>query len=128
MHTPEHHARWIDEPNMHECLQVPDLLKKITELKQKGLTTERVAFSFMKRRIQPLMKRKNLSYEYTSLDDASRIDDICDDLIMERLQKIFKNLEGIPAAVEEYSAANPPKPISSREHSPRVLVLCVSLS
>ena len=33
MHTPEHHARWIDEPNMHECLQVPDLLKKITELK-----------------------------------------------------------------------------------------------
>ena len=72
------------------------------------------------------MKRENLSYEYTGLDDASRMtaDDICDDLIMERLQKIFKNLEGIPAAVEEYSAANPPKPASSREYNPRVLILC----
>ena len=87
MHAPEHHARWIDEPNMHECLLVPDLLEKIVKLKQKGLTAERVAFSFMKRRIQPLMKRENLGYEYTGLDDTLRmtVDDICDDLIMERL-------------------------------------------
>ena len=115
---------------MHECLQVSDLLKKIVELKQKGLTAKRVAFSFMKRHIQPLMKREILGYEYTSLDDISRMtaDDIYDDLILERLQKIFKNLEGIPATVEEYSATNPPKPVSSREHSPRVLILCVGLS
>jgi hypothetical protein len=29
------------------------------------LTAERVAFSFMKRRIQPLMQREHLGFEYT---------------------------------------------------------------
>ena len=100
IHASEHHARWIDEPNMHECLQVPDLLKKITELKQKGLTAERVAFNFMKHRIQLLMQRVHLSYKYTGVDDPSRMspEEICDELVMERLQKIFKNLNEIGRA------------------------------
>ena len=92
---------------MEECLHIPELLKRIKELKNKGLIAERVAFSFMKRRIQPLMKREHLGYEYSGLDDASRMsaDDISNDVVMERLQKVFKNLDGMPAGtVEEYSA------------------------
>ena len=87
MYALEHHTKWKKELSMNECLQIPDLLKKIAELKKKGLTAERVAFSFMKRRIQPLMQREHLGYEYTGLNDVSRMsaNDICDDHVIERV-------------------------------------------
>jgi hypothetical protein len=50
---------------MQECIQIPELLAKIAQKKAQGLTAERVAFSFMKRRIQPLMQREHLGFEYT---------------------------------------------------------------
>lgn len=55
--------------------------------------------------------------------DGSRIsaEDISDDLVMERLQKIFKNLHGIPAVVPEFSADNPPCLVSLQVLSPQVL-------
>ena len=40
---------------MEEAIQVPDLLECTARLKKRGLTIQRVAFSFMKRRIQLLM-------------------------------------------------------------------------
>ena len=108
---------------MQECIQIPELLAKIAQKKAQGLTAERVAFSFMKRRVQPLMQREHLGFEYTGADDGSRLssEEISDDLVMERLQKIFKNLHGIPAAVPEFSADNPPRLVSLQVLSPRVL-------
>jgi hypothetical protein len=50
---------------MQEGLQLPTLLEKIVALRTTGLRAEHVAFSFMKRRIQPLMARDHLGYEYT---------------------------------------------------------------
>jgi hypothetical protein len=76
-----------------------------------------VAFSFMKRRVQPLMARDTLGYEYTGDDDTSRmpgdeVDD--DDDIVDRLARIFKDMSAYtPCPVREFSAVRPPKEVSS---------------
>jgi hypothetical protein len=90
---------------MQEGLQLPELLAKIKALREAGLRAEHVAFSFMKRRVQPLMARDTLGYEYTGDDDD----------IVDRLAKIFKDMPVYtPCPVPEYSAACPPKEVSSR--------------
>jgi hypothetical protein len=43
------------EPTMQEGLQLPVLLEKIKAFREAGLRAEHVTFSFMKRRVQPLM-------------------------------------------------------------------------
>jgi hypothetical protein len=40
---------------MQEGIQLPELLARIKALREAGLRAELVAFSFMKRRVQPLM-------------------------------------------------------------------------
>jgi hypothetical protein len=63
---------------------------KIKALREAGLRTEHVAFSFMKRRVQPLMARDTLGYQYTSEGDSSRMPggEIDDDDIIDRLQDL----------------------------------------
>jgi hypothetical protein len=50
-----------------------ELLQKIKALREAGLRAEHVAFSFMKRRVHPLMARDTLGYKYTGDDDTSRM-------------------------------------------------------
>jgi hypothetical protein len=79
-----------------------------------------VAFSFMKRRVQPLMARDALGFEYTGDDDTSRMpgDGVNDDNIVYTLARIFKDMPPYTACpVPEYSAARPPKEVSGRTHS-----------
>jgi hypothetical protein len=110
---------------MQEGIQLPELLVKIKALREAGLRGEHVAFSFMKRRVQPLMARDTLGYQYTGDDDTSRmpgdeIDD--DDDIVDRLGRIFKDMPAYtPCPVPEYSAARPPNEVGSRTHC-RVLI------
>jgi hypothetical protein len=102
---------------MQEGLQLPELLAKIKALMEARLRAEHVAFSFMKRRVQPLMARDTLGYEYTGDDDTSRMpgDEVDDDDIVDKLAKIFKDMPAYtPCPVPEYSAARPPKEVSSR--------------
>ena len=125
MYAPIYHSLWNDKPTMVECTQLPELLKRIVDLKKKGLTAERVAFSFMKHWVQPLMERDHLGYEYTGDDDDSRMapGGLSNDVIMERLVKMFKDLKpDVPKAVAEFSADRPPKQVSSRGLSLRVLI------
>jgi hypothetical protein len=58
------------------------------------LRAEHVAFSFMKRRVQPLMARDTLGFEYTGDDDTSRMprDEVDNDDIVDRLARIFKDM------------------------------------
>jgi hypothetical protein len=79
---------------MQEGIQLPELMKKIKALREAGLRAERVAFSFMKRRVQPLMARDTLGYQYRGEDDTSRMPDeeVDNDDIVERLGKIFKDM------------------------------------
>jgi hypothetical protein len=71
----------------------------------------------MKRRVQPLMARDTLGYEYTGDDDTSRMrrDEVDDNDIVDRLARIFKDMPAYTSChVPEFSAAHPPKEVSSR--------------
>jgi hypothetical protein len=101
-------------------------LARIKALREAGLRVEHMAFSFMKRRIQPLMTCDTLGYEYTGDDDTSRMPggEVDDDDIVDRLARIFRDMPPYMACpVPEYSAARPPKEVSSRTHS-RVSIPC----
>jgi hypothetical protein len=114
---PKHQAWWNTELTMQEGIQLPKLLQKIKAPREAGLRAEHVAFSFMKRRVQPLMARDTLGYQYTGKDDTSRIpgSEIDDDDIVERLGRIFKDMSPYtPCPVPEYSAAHSPSKVSSR--------------
>jgi hypothetical protein len=114
---PKNKAWWNTEPTMQEGIQLPELLAKIKALREAGLRAEHVAFSFMKRRVQPLMARDTLGYQYTGDGDSSRMpgDEIDDDDISDRLERIFKDMSAYtPCPVPEYSTARPPNEVSSR--------------
>jgi hypothetical protein len=58
------------------------------------------------------MKRAHLGYEYTSVNDNSRLSTkvINNNLIMEQLGKVFRNMKPIvPFDVQEFSAKRRPK-------------------
>jgi hypothetical protein len=63
-------------------------------LREAGPRAEHVAFSFMKRRVQPLMARDTLGFHYTGDGDSSQMPDgeIDDDDIVDGLGRIFKDL------------------------------------
>jgi hypothetical protein len=112
---PKHRPWWNTEPTMQEGIQLPELLA----LREAGLRAEHVASSFMKRRVQPLMARDTVGFEYTGDDDMSRMleDEVDDDDIVDRLTRIFKDMPPYTACpVPEYSAARSPKEVSS--HTP----------
>jgi hypothetical protein len=109
------------EPTMQEGIQLPELLQKIKALREAGLRAEHVAYSFMKRRVQPLMARDTLGYKYMCDDDMSRMPDneVDDENIVERLGRIFKDMPPYtPCPVLEYSAAHPPNKVGNRTLSP----------
>jgi hypothetical protein len=102
---------------MQDGIQLPELLQKIKALREAGLRAEHVAFSFMKRRVQSLMARDSLGYQYTGGGDTSRMpgNEVDDEDIVERLGRIFKDMPlYTPCPVPEYSAAHPPNEVSSR--------------
>jgi hypothetical protein len=101
-------------------------LARIKVLREAGLRAEHVAFSIMKRRVQPLMARDTLGYEYTGDDDTPRMpgEEVDDDDIVDRLARIFKDMPPYTACpIPKYSAARPPKEVSSRIHT-RVPIPC----
>jgi hypothetical protein len=102
---------------MREGIQLLELLQKIKALREAGLRAEHVAFSFMKRRVQPLMALNTLGYQYTGDEDTSRMpgNEVNDEDIVKRLGRIFKDMPPYtPCPVPEYSAARSPNKVSSR--------------
>jgi hypothetical protein len=94
-------------------------------LREAGLRAEHVAFSFMKRRVQPLMACDTLGYQYTGEGDSSRMPsgEIDDDDIIDRLGRIFKDMPPYtPCPVLEYFATRPPNEVSSCTQC-RVLIM-----
>jgi hypothetical protein len=107
---PKHRVWWNTEPTMEEGIQLPELMKKIKALMEAVLRAEHVAFSFMKRRVQPLMARDTIGYQYMGSEDTSRMpgEEVDDEDIIERLGKIFKGMPPYTAyPVLEFSAARP---------------------
>jgi hypothetical protein len=104
---------------MQEGIGLPELLQRIKALREAGLRAEHVAFSFMKRRVQPLMARDTLGYQYTGDDNTSRMPgtEVDDDDIVKRLGRIFKDMPPyVPCPVPEYSAARPPNKVGRRTY------------
>jgi hypothetical protein len=96
---------------MQEGIQLPELMLKIKALREARLRAEHVAFSFTKSRVQPLMARDTLGYQYTGGEDTSRMpgNKVDDEDIVERLGKISKDMPPYtPCPVFEYFAARPP--------------------
>jgi hypothetical protein len=91
-------------------------LARIKVLREARLRAEHVAFSFMKRRVQPLMACDTLGFEYTSDDDTSGMPGgEVNDNIVDRLTRIFKDMPPYTACpIPEYFAARPPKEVSIR--------------
>jgi hypothetical protein len=80
----------------------------------------------MKRRVQPLMARDTLGFEYTGDDDTSRMpgEEVDDDDIVDRLTRIFKDMPQYASCpVPEYSPARLLKEVSSCTPS-RVPIPC----
>jgi hypothetical protein len=113
---PKHRPWWNYEPTMQESIQLPELLAKIKALREAGMRAEHVAFSFMKSRVQLLMARDTLGYQYTGDDDTSRMPggEVDDDDIIDKLGRIFKDMPAYtPCPVPEYPAARPTNEVSS---------------
>jgi hypothetical protein len=100
----KHRLWWNTEPMMQQGIQLLELLKKIKALREAGLRAEHVAFSFMKRRVQPFMALDILGYQYRDDEDTSRM-------------PLYTS-----CPVPEYSAACPPSKVSSRDRGLRVLI------
>jgi hypothetical protein len=114
---PKHRPWWNTESTMQEGIQLPELLAKIKALREAGLRADHVAFSFMKMRVQPLMARDTLGYQYTDDGDSSRMPggEIDDDDNIDRLGRIFKDMPVYtPCPVPEYSAACPSNEVSTQ--------------
>jgi hypothetical protein len=76
-----------------------------------------MAFNFIKRRVQSLMARDTLGYQYTGDEDTLRMpgNEVDSEDIVERLGKIFKDMPPYtPCPVSEYSTSRPPNKVSSR--------------
>ena len=70
-------------------------------------------FDWMKRRIQPLQARESLGFQYQGTTDPSRYskEEISDDVVFSRVQRLLKNVKKIPVVPDTFSTANPPKQV-----------------
>jgi hypothetical protein len=74
------------------------------------LTGEAVVFDWMKRRIQPLQARETFSFQYQGPTDSSRFskEEIWNEEVFSRIQRLLKNVKDIPIVPDTFSAADPP--------------------
>lgn len=73
------------------------------------MTGASVIASFLQRRVQPLMQREHLGFEFTSDNNSL----LSDDEMMKRLRMLLSDVSDVPPRVDEYHADNPPLQVSS---------------
>ena len=93
--------------------QISELLAWIAILRQNMLTGETVMFDWMRRRIQPMQARESLGFQYQGTTDPLRysMEEISDDVVFSRIQRLLKNVNRIPVVPGTFSTANPPKQV-----------------
>ena len=103
--------------------QVPELLERIAILRQNNLTGEAIMFDWMRRRIQPLQARETLGFLYQGTADSSRYseEEISDEDILSRVQRLLRDVKKVPFIPDTFSAANPPKQVPDK--SSRCIVI-----
>ena len=91
------------------------MLARVSQLKQAGLTGNGLVASFIRRRVQPLMKRENFGFEYSGPKDSSGLvpdAELPVEVILDRLKRVFSNVSAMPARIDKYDAAHPPPEVS----------------
>ena len=70
-------------------------------------------FDWMKRRIQPLQARDSPGFQYQGTTDPSRFsqEEISNDVVFSRVQRLLKNVKKIPVVRGTFSIGNPPKQV-----------------
>src|SRR6185503_16838721 len=93
--------------------QLPELLARITDLRQKNVTGEAVMFDWMKRGIQPLQAQEMLGFQYQGTTDSSRYseEEISDEEVFSRVQRLLRDVKKVPVVPDTFSAANLPKQV-----------------
>ena len=93
--------------------QVSKQLARIADIRQKNLTGEAIVFDWMKRRIQPLQARETFGFQYQGTTDSSRFleEEISDEEVFSRIQRLLENVKDVPVVPDSFSAANPPKQV-----------------
>jgi hypothetical protein len=96
--------------------QVEELLDIIEAHKMTGVTGASVMFSFFKRRVQPILQRHRLGFEYIGFEDPSRMcaEELSDDAALLRVRRVLLHVDAVPYVPELFTARNPPKPVSTR--------------
>jgi hypothetical protein len=96
--------------------QVEELLDLIEAHKMTGVTGASVMFSFFKRRVQPILQRHRLGFEYTGPEDPSRMctEELSDDAVLLKVRRVLVDMDAMPFVPKLFTARNPPKPISTR--------------
>ena len=79
-------------------------------------------FDWLKRRIQPLQARETLGFQYQGTSDSTRYseEEISDDEVFSRVQRLLRDVKKVPFIPETFSAA-PPKQVPDK--SSRCIVI-----
>ena len=104
---PTQRPEWNKKPVDNS--QIPELLARIAELRQKNLTGEAVVFDWMKRRIQLLQARETFSFQYQGTTDSSRYskEEISDEEVFSRVQRLLRDVKKVPVVPDMFSVASP---------------------
>ncbi|RLN09295.1 retrotransposon protein, putative, Ty3-gypsy subclass [Panicum miliaceum] len=100
---------WLEKLTEEESRDIPELMARIKALKDKGITEESVAYSFIERRIQPLQQRVHLGFEYKGIRNPARLarDVPFIEEIMRRGTRLFTGVNSEPDIPRLFSASNP---------------------
>ena len=85
-------------------------------------------FDWMKRRIQPLQAQEKFGFQYQGTTDSSRYseEEISNEEVFSRIQRLLKNVKDVPVIPDTFSAANPPKQVYTEVVEISCRVLCLS--
>jgi hypothetical protein len=106
---------WNLEPSGGNMDQVEELLDLIEAHKMMGVTSASVMFSFFKRRVQPILQRHRLGFEYTGSEDPSRMctKELSDDAALLRVRRVLVDVDAMTFVPKLFTTRNPPKPVST---------------
>lgn len=113
--------RWEKEPlSPAELDKIRPLVNQIKSLKIQGLSGVGIVASWIWRRVHPLKERENYGFQYTCLNDSSRMksEELSEAEVLARLQGLLKDVNVMLFRTEEYSAEKPPPAVSTPQTLP----------
>jgi hypothetical protein len=93
--------------------QVEELLDVIQALNLMGVPGASIMYSIFERRVQPLQKRCQSSFDYLGPKDPSRMpaEKLQLGEALKRVKRVLMDIHSVPYVPELFSASNQPKPV-----------------